>query len=78
MHWWSLKVITWRTHQSIILEAFLKEEDLGLEDLERIVGRETAAVHTHPRQLHQKEPCVGLKKIPDVQIRDTNKDPSSP
>ena len=59
-------------------EAFLKEEDLGLKDLERIVGREVAAVHTHPRHLHPNEPRVGLQKIPDVQIRATNKDPSPP
>ena len=59
-------------------EAFLKEEGLGLEDLERVVGREAAAAHTHPRHLHTNEPCVVLQKIPDAQIRATNKDPSPP
>ena len=42
-------------------EAFLKEEDLGLKDLERIVGREVVAVHTYPRHLHPNEPRVGLQ-----------------
>ena len=59
-------------------EAFLKEEDLGLEDLERIAGREVAAVHTHPCHLHSSEPRIGLQEIPDAQIRATNKDPSPP
>ena len=31
-----------------LFEASLKEEDLGLKDLEWIVGREVAAVHTYP------------------------------
>ena len=59
-------------------EVFLKEEDLGLNDLERIVGREVAAVHTYPRHLHPNEPHVGLQEVPDAQIRVTNKDPSPP
>ena len=59
-------------------EAFLKEEDLGLEDLERIVGRKVAAVHTYPSHLHPNEPRVGLQKIPDAQIRTANEDPSPP
>ena len=50
-------------------EAFLKEEDLGLEDLERIVGREVAAVHTYLRHLHPNEPRVGLQEIPGALIR---------
>ena len=59
-----------------LCETSLKEEDLGLEDLERIVGREVAAVHTHPRHLHPNEPRVGLRGIPDAQNRAKNKDPS--
>ena len=56
-----------------LTEALLKEEDLGLEGLERIVGGEVAAVHTHTRHLHPNEPSVGLQEIPDAQIRATNK-----
>ena len=59
-----------------LAEALLKEEDLGLEDLERIVGGEVAAVHTHTR--HLPPPHVGLQKIPDAQIRATNKDDGPP
>ena len=61
-----------------LFEAFLKEDDLGLEDLERIVWGEVAAVHTNPRHFHPNEPRVGLQEIPDAQIRATDKDPSPP
>ena len=44
-------------------KVFLKEEDLSLEDLERIVGRKVAAAHTYPCHLHPDEPRVGLQKI---------------
>ena len=47
-------------------QTFLKEEDLGLKDLERITRREIAAVHAHTRRLHPNEPRVGLQKIPDA------------
>ena len=46
--------------------AFLKVENRSLQDLERIIQGEVAAVHTNPRHLHPSEPCVGLQKVPDV------------
>ena len=61
-----------------LCEAFLKKEDLGLKDLEKVVGSEVAAVHTYPRHFHPKEPRVGLQEISDAQIRASNKDPSPP
>ena len=43
-------------------EAFLKEEDLGLEDLESIVGRKVAALHTYPATYTQTNaPSVSRK-----------------
>ena len=61
-----------------LTEAFLKEDDLGFEDLERIVGGEVAAVHTDPRHLHPNEPRVGLQEISDALIRATNRDADHP
>ena len=52
-----------------LTEAFLQEENLGLKDLERVVGEKVAAVPTHTRHIHPSEPRVGLQKIPDAQIR---------
>ena len=49
---------------------------MGLEDLERNVGGEIAAVHSHTRHLHPNEPRVGLQEISNAQIRATNKDAS--
>ena len=57
-----------------LTEDLLKGEDLGLKDLERIVGGEVAAVHTHTHHLHPNEPRVGLQEIPDAQIRASSKD----
>ena len=59
-------------------EAFLKEEDLGLEAFERMVGREVAAVHTYPRHFHPNEPRVGLQEIPGARIRAAKKDLTPP
>ena len=61
-----------------LFEAFLKEEDLGLEDLERIVRGEVAALHAYPRHLYPNEPRVGLQEIRDAQIRAADKDPTPP
>ena len=61
-----------------LTEAFLKEEDLGSEDLERIVGEEVAVVTTYTCHLDPNEPRVGLQEIPDVQIGATNKDAGPP
>ena len=57
-----------------LTEAFLRQEDLGLKDIEGIAGGEVAAVHMHTRHLHPNELCVGLQEVPDAQIRVTNKD----
>ena len=65
----TIKVARNKEPPTSLVEAFLKEEDLGLKDLERIVGREVAAVHTYPRHLHPNEPRVGLQAIRDAQIR---------
>ena len=51
---------------------------MGLEDLEKIAGREVAAVHTLTRHIHPNEPRVLLKKISDAQTEATNNDPSPP
>ena len=61
-----------------LAEALLKEKNLGLEDLERIVGGEVAAVHTHTRHLHPNEHRVGLQEVPDAQISASNKDAGLP
>ena len=63
---------------SSLSKAFLKEEDLGLKDLEKIVGRKVAAAHTYPHHLRPNEPRIVLQEIADAQIRAANKDPRSP
>ena len=46
--WLTIKVARNKGPPTSLFEAFLKEEDLGLKDLESIVGREVAAVHAYP------------------------------
>ena len=74
----TIKVAHNKGPSTSLSEAFLKNEDLDLKDLQRIVGREVAAAHTYLRHLHPNEPRVGLQEIPDAQIRAANKDPSPP
>ena len=69
----TVKVTAYEVQPDSLTEALLKEEDLGFEDLERIVGGEVAAVHTHTRYFHPNEPSIGVQEIPDAQIRATNK-----
>ena len=72
----TVKVTPYEGPPDSLTEALLEEEDLDLEDLERIVGEEVAVVHTHTRLLNPNEPRVGLQEILDAQIRATNKDAS--
>ena len=60
----TIKVARNKGPPTSLSEAFLEEENLGLKDLKRIVGREVVGVHTHPRQLHPNEPRVGFQKGP--------------
>ena len=55
-----------------------REENLSLEDLERIVRGEVAAVHAHLRRLHPNEPCVSFQKVPDAIVGLAYKDPHNP
>ena len=47
-----------------LAEAFLKEENLRLEDLERIVRGKVAAIHTHPATSTQTNPALVTRKSP--------------
>ena len=61
-----------------LAEAFLKKENLNLNDLARIVQEEVASVHTYPRNLYPNDPCVGLQKVLDAIVRVAHKDPGLP
>ena len=65
----TIKVASYKAQPNSLTEYFLKKEDLGLEDLERILGGKVAAVHAHKNHLHPNEPRIKLQKTPDAQIR---------
>ena len=67
----TVEVAPYEAPPDSLAEALLKEENLGLEDLQMIVGGEVAAVHTHTRHLHPNGPRVDLQEVLDAEIRVT-------
>ena len=74
----TIEVTPYESPPDSFTDASLQKENLGLEDLERIVRGEVAALKTHTCHLRPNNPRVRLQKIPDAQIRATNMDPGLP